>query len=169
MQQQARPWYREPYVWFIVFFPALAVFAGSITIYLAIKSDDGLVADDYYKEGLKINKSLERDRAALGHGLKGFMQANPEQRLVRVQLETTTAYQFPEEVTLKLLHSTRSGHDQILVLKAIAPRLYQGQYEQDLVPGTWHGHLEADDWRLIGLMKHNSTEVEFTPVLPGRT
>jgi len=30
------PWYREPLVWLVIFFPAIAVMGGLITIYLAI-------------------------------------------------------------------------------------------------------------------------------------
>ena len=41
-----RPWYREPWVWFIIALPAAAVVGCSITIWLAITRPDYLVVDD---------------------------------------------------------------------------------------------------------------------------
>ena len=44
------PWYREPYVWLLIAFPAVAVLAGLITLALAIASDDD-VPDDAPAKG----------------------------------------------------------------------------------------------------------------------
>ena len=59
-----QPWYREPWPWFLILLPMSAVVASMITIWLAVKSADGLVEDDYYKQGIGINKILDRDQAA---------------------------------------------------------------------------------------------------------
>ena len=40
------PWYRYPMVWMIVGIPFAAVIMGVIMIWLAITTDDGLVADE---------------------------------------------------------------------------------------------------------------------------
>ena len=63
------PWYKQFWPWFLIFFPATAVIAGIITIIIAIKTDDGLVKDDYYKAGLAINQTLERKQKAHDLGL----------------------------------------------------------------------------------------------------
>lgn len=49
--------------------PAVVVVAGFITLWLAISSDDGLVSDDYYKQGLTVNQRLQRDHLAGDLGL----------------------------------------------------------------------------------------------------
>ena len=41
-----RPWFREPWVWFIIALPACAVVGCAITIWLAITRPDYLVVDD---------------------------------------------------------------------------------------------------------------------------
>ena len=56
-----RPWYREPWPWILMTGPAIVVVAGFTTAFLAVKSNDGLVEDDYYKQGLEINQTLDRD------------------------------------------------------------------------------------------------------------
>ena len=58
-----RPWYREPWPWILMSVPATAVVAGIITLWLAVSSADGLVAEDYYKQGLAINRVIEREEA----------------------------------------------------------------------------------------------------------
>ena len=53
-----RPWYRERWPWALLAGPAVVVVAAMATLWLAVTSDDGVVADDYYRRGLLINKDL---------------------------------------------------------------------------------------------------------------
>src|SRR5689334_25396707 len=59
-----KSWYREPWPWILMAGPLLVLAAGTMTVWLAIKSDDGLVAVDYYKRGLAINQETARARRA---------------------------------------------------------------------------------------------------------
>src|SRR5512140_1636724 len=63
-KMRAQPWYREPWPWILMAGPAAVVVAGFVTAWLAVRSDDGLVMDDYYKEGLAINKTIGRSETA---------------------------------------------------------------------------------------------------------
>mgnify|MGYP000916835605 FL=1 len=47
----AKPWYREPWPWLLMSGPGLVVIAGVVTAWIAFSGADGLVADDYYKQG----------------------------------------------------------------------------------------------------------------------
>ena len=42
--------------------PAIVIVAGLTTAYLAIVTSDGLVDDDYYKQGLTVNERASHDR-----------------------------------------------------------------------------------------------------------
>ena len=77
-RNNSTPWHKEHYVWLIIFFPLLAVVGGIITFILAINSNDGLVVDDYYKQGLEINRTLERDQNAANYELDADIQFMPE-------------------------------------------------------------------------------------------
>ncbi|HFD86432.1 MAG TPA: nitrogen fixation protein FixH, partial [Gammaproteobacteria bacterium] len=46
-----KPWYQYPWTWFLIAVPLLTIIACIVTIVLAVKSSDGLVSDDYYKDG----------------------------------------------------------------------------------------------------------------------
>ena len=58
------PWYRQRWPWLLIAGPAIVVVASLVTAWLAASTDDGVIADDYYKRGLLINQELERTRAA---------------------------------------------------------------------------------------------------------
>ena len=62
---QPVPWYRHRWTWGLMAGPAIVLVAGAVTMVLAIRSDDGLVARDYYKRGLMINRVL-KERAEHG-------------------------------------------------------------------------------------------------------
>src|SRR5664279_4957916 len=55
----ARRWYREPWPWLLTAGPFVVVVASLASAWMAVKSDDGLVAQDYYKQGLLINQRLK--------------------------------------------------------------------------------------------------------------
>lgn len=54
----AAPWYRHRWPWFLIAGPAIVVAAGVATAVIAHRSDDGVVAEDYYKRGLLVNKRI---------------------------------------------------------------------------------------------------------------
>ena len=72
--QHSKPWYREPWPWFLMSLPATAVIAGLATVWIAVTSADGLVVGDYYKAGLAINQTLARDDTARALALTATLQ-----------------------------------------------------------------------------------------------
>jgi uncharacterized protein len=154
-----KPWYREFYVWLVIFFPALAIVAGLYTLKLAIDSDDGLVVDDYYKQGVEINRVLERDKRALQRGLAAELSLDSEHKMLHVVLSHSQAeYKLPEKLLLRCVYGTKSGLDLTLNLQRVANNSYYAPLP-DLKVGGWNLQLEADDWRLIGRVNMPATQV----------
>lgn len=56
---------RSPWPYAICIFLAVVVIVNLIFIYTAVKTNDGLVDEDYYEKGILYNKTLE-DEATLG-------------------------------------------------------------------------------------------------------
>ena len=73
----AKPWYREPWPWILMAGPAAVIVAGAFTIWLAVASADGLVAEDYYRRGLEINRELKREPQARKPGHAPEASARP--------------------------------------------------------------------------------------------
>lgn len=145
------PWYRVPFVWMLIALPLSAVVGGFITLALAVKSDDGLVVDDYYRQGKEINLVLERDRAAAARGYEAAVALDPDTALVRVRLRANKAAELPPALKLRFLHATRGGNDQTLELVRTAGGDYQAGV-RPLAPGSYHLQLSAQDWRLVGIL-----------------
>src|SRR5690348_1011427 len=100
LKSDIQPWYKEPWPWFLMFGPFVVVVAGFTTAWLAIRSNDGLVADDYYKQGLAINQQLQRDHKAGELGLHGDLMRSGLQ--LRVVLAGGEKLKFPEKLTLRV-------------------------------------------------------------------
>ncbi|MFQ5660794.1 MAG: FixH family protein [Gammaproteobacteria bacterium] len=142
-------WYREPYIWLLISLPLSAVIGGIITLWLALESDDGLVVDDYYKRGLEINRTLERDRLASRYELSARLQmAGQSGRPFRIVLKSNESFTPPGRIEVSFLHATRKGYDKHLLMDRVNDNAYQGR-QPELVRGKWYVLIEADDWRLI--------------------
>lgn len=64
-KHESAPWWKFGHVWLIVSGPLVVVIAGFVTLYLAVRSPDPVVSEDYYRKGIEINKTLESNGAAL--------------------------------------------------------------------------------------------------------
>ena len=152
MNQLARPWYREPFVWLLIGFPLTSVVVG-ITLYvIAAQNQDGLVQDDYYKKGKEINLTLARDQAAIQAGLHGSLQLDAASQQVLVELAAKNTGQLPQEITLRWLHATRAGFDRMQTLQRNTHGRYSAEFP-DLAPGHWYLQLEAQNWRVQGSLR----------------
>jgi uncharacterized protein len=150
--EKHRPWYLEGYVWLVIFFPATAVVAGVITAVLAVQSDDGLVVDDYYKKGLAINRTLERDRFAEELGFKSTLQYTKENENFRLILTSESGFEFPERLKLSFLNASRAGIDKEIELMKSSANTYIAP-RPELRRGKWHVLIEDDEWRLLSVLQ----------------
>lgn len=139
--------------------PAIVVVAGIVTFWLAVKSNDGLVSDDYYKEGLAVNQQLQRDQGASRLGLSAdVMRSGQKLRLLILRGEGGND-NLPEVITLKFTHPTQAGQDQKIKMTSQAKGVYSGDLAVD-VGGRWIVSLEdpAGQWRLQGEWMTDSGE-----------
>jgi len=152
-----RPWYKERWPWFLMAGPGIVIVAGFITLWLAIVSNDGLVTDDYYKQGLAVNKVLERDQQAGSLGLHAdVMRSGINLRLL---LGAESDVGLPSEIVLKLAHPTRAGQDQLVKMTMQGQGFYSGKLAEE-VSGRWLVSIEdpAAKWRLQGEWQADSLE-----------
>ena len=149
--QQSGPWYREPWPWLLMSGPAVVVIAGFVTAYIAVANDDPLVVDNYYKEGLAINRVIERDRAAADRGYRAQVLFSEDHSRVRVHLAGTDA-NLPEALVLRLVHPTRAAEDRTVTLRSAQAGWYEGAMDQLGAAPRWDVQLEGGqrDWRLTG-------------------
>jgi uncharacterized protein len=158
----AKSWYREPWPWLLMSGPCAVIIAGFFTLWLAVKSDDGLVADDYYKRGLAINQTLSRAARAEQLALTARVEFRAESRHVRAVVNGTGT--LPTTLRLRLVHPTQAAADEMIELQAMGA----GTYEGTVAGGpAGRGVVVLEDaartWRLAGKAGGASQSVTLTP------
>ena len=150
------PWYRERWPWIVMAGPAIVIVAGVITTAIAFRTSDGLVAVDYYKRGLLVNRVTEREARAGTLGIVADVVFNGEQDAVRVLLASHAP--LPERLRLTLVHPTRGHADQSIELRQSGPGLYEGRLRPPAAV-KWRISLEdaASTWRLAGRWQGTSS------------
>lgn len=106
------PWYKQFWPWFVFGLPAITVVAGIITVVIAVKHADSLVADDYYKEGLAINVNLKKEQLAAQLGLDLDFAIDKQQQRIIVKLDNPQEISLPEMLQLRLIHPVDKKLDQ---------------------------------------------------------
>jgi hypothetical protein len=157
----AKPWYREPWPWFLIALPAAAVVGGIVTAVIAFRGADGVVAADYYKRGLAINEELSRSRRAAALGIEaelriGGIDAGDH---VGVRLRAAQALAPEAALRVRLVHPGRNGADRSAVLARVASAEaghsaeYVGSWGEAAPVAqqpAWRIVIETDQWRIDG-------------------
>jgi hypothetical protein len=123
--------------------PAAVLVAGAITTWIAFATKDGLVADDYYKRGLAINKELRKEETARKQGITA--EVSVRKNLLVVKLEGDS----PPALFVQLVHATREGHDVRLRLARVGDA-YEAPLPA-LAAGHWRAIIEEPQgrWRVV--------------------
>jgi len=151
-QDEPRNWKQEPLVWLLIAIPFSAVVMGVVMLTLAIQSYSGLVVDDYYKKGKQINRVIARDKFAYEMGLAADVRLGPD-GTVEVRFDPEVQFVPDGQIELSLVHATRPGLDQTLLMNKVDTYLLTG--ELDLQgQGRWNLHLQTQDWRLAGSLQY---------------
>jgi hypothetical protein len=144
-----KPWFREPWPWILAAGPAIVVVAGITTAWIAIKSNDGLVTEDYYKKGLAVSQTLAQSERAIKVGLQAGVRVTSDTLTVRLAA-ADTSFVLPPTLVVTVSHPTRAGLDQTRIL-ARTGDLYGGEYR---LPASGHWLVMMEDesktWRLMG-------------------
>ena len=65
------PWWKFGHVWLVLAGPVVVIVAGFFTFWLAVRNPETMVAEDYYRQGIEINKTLEASEKSLAPAMKG--------------------------------------------------------------------------------------------------
>ncbi|MBK8065613.1 MAG: FixH family protein [Betaproteobacteria bacterium] len=145
---------------------AAVIVAGAITIWIAFATSDGLVAEDYYKQGLAVNQMLKREAVAAEMKLKARVEFPDGFHRVRVSLDGAA----PAELRLRLVHATRAGHDLQLRLARTGTH-YEAAVAQALarVTGVCRSRIRHGNgvWRGNGLERKQASRLSRSRISNG--
>lgn len=145
-----KPWFRQFWPWFLITLPACVVVAGLVTLYIANRHSDDLVVDEYYKDGLAINRQLEKKQRATDLGITA--QLHLERDSVAV---TLTGPVNSKELRLLLSHPLEADRDFAVKLTSVEAGYYTGMLDAPVARG-WHWTLvgqHSGGWRLDGAVQ----------------
>lgn len=156
--QRCAPWYRHRWPWILMAGPAIVVVAGIGTAVLAVQTDDPVVADDYYTQGLGINRELAREQHARDLAIGATLQFNEEGTRVRAVLAMNGP--APAALKLSLLPLARTAEKQEITLAPTSPGIFEGPMKRAQA-GNWDVELEdgASTWHLEGAWRTGSAQV----------
>ncbi len=146
-REDTQPWYRQFWPWFLIALPAFVVVAGINMVFIAHEGADDLVVDEYYKNGLAINRKLEKKQRAEELGISADIALAGSDVVI-----TTRGPVQAEQLTLLLSHPLESNRDFEVALVESTPGEYRGRL-QSPVAERWHWTLiyEGEEaWRLDG-------------------
>jgi uncharacterized protein len=145
-----KPWYREPWPWYLASGPLIVVVASLVTAWIAYSTSDGLVTDDYYKQGLAVDRTLARSKEAASLGLEVRARFTAEGVDLGLISAADSKFAAPKALNLTLSHPTRAGLDQTVTLTSANGR-YTGKIR---LPASGHWLVLVEDdaktWRLMG-------------------
>ncbi len=152
--EDLEPWYKQFWPWFLMSLPGSVVVACMITIYIAITTSDGLVDDDYYKEGLAYNRIVASDQKAASIGRSGELLINPDNSSFEIRLQ---GEQLDDKVMVKFAYATLDDFDMEIIVSHIGNGIYRGNYTK-LIEGKWLIKIQPEDkdWRIRGILQYPS-------------
>ncbi len=163
MNAAERVWYREPWPWLLMAGPAVVIVASAVTLGLALRSNDSLVAGDYYQQGLSINRLIARENRAQELHIGAVAEFAGSE--VRIKLDSPLP--APASLRLQIQHPTRASDDREVRLSANASGLYAGDCAESL-PDAIGRQLVLEDpaagWRIAGALARgeNTARLEAT-------
>ncbi len=159
------PWYKQFWLWFILTPLALLVMASFYLLFLAIVTSDGVIVDNYYKDGRGYVLRTEEDEFARNAQLDALLSIQGDKITVKLTGELAP---MPEELTLYISHPTSQNFD---ITRTLTHRGL-GQYTGDInseVTGRRILQLQPVDseqhWRLHfdGEVSTNVDGLELQP------
>jgi hypothetical protein len=147
------PWYRQPWPWFLLLLPGVVVVASFATLFIALDNPHSLVRDDWYKDGLAINRQLAQHEYARAHAIRATLTLDSATRQLEVRL---VAPEAPASLLLSFVHPTDATLDVDVDLQLLG----EGRYAAPLpapLEGRRYLRLEAQGgagaWRLDGVLE----------------
>lgn len=140
--------WNQPWLWFTLAPLILSVVLGLTMLNISFHIQDGLVTDEYSKEGLAINERIEKEENAKTLEIKATISLDDQSGELQLQFSSkqdTT----PDNLILEIIHPIIKDQDIKIVLT------HQGE-------GRFTGHLDQqlDSKRYIRLEElHNTSWV----------
>ena len=153
--QDAKPWYRQFWPWFIISLPATAVVASLYTVSLAVRTTDSLIVTSDDGMDIVAERHLAAEALARNLGITAQVDIDAGSGAIVATLQSTNVVEWPKTLDLLLSHPAFAHRDQNITLTAARPDpagnpTWSGHFLEN-ADGRWYVVLsDGDKWRLSG-------------------
>ena len=117
-EQAPAPWFKQPWLWFVLA-PLFAVLIyASIFVYVAVTTSDGVVKEDYYKVAHGMNIDTSRADRARELQVQADLKLDMVTGDANLRLNSLLN-SYPDQLRLSIIHPTHQKYDQILTLRSV--------------------------------------------------
>jgi len=149
-QSTPSPWYKQPWLWFILA-PLIATLLYS-TVYItaAMVTHDGVVLEEYTKKAKAFHEDTTKTEAARSLGLYGDLRMDLLTGDINLQLNSSTDTELPQSLQLIIGHPTKASLDITVKLRQLKDGYYAGALEA-VLKGRRNLILQPADkqWQLV--------------------
>jgi hypothetical protein len=153
------PWYRQFWPWFLIALPGTVVIASISMFFVAYNTADSLVIDNYYREGLNVNTTLEQDTLASELKLRAKISIDSSNGEVRITLDNNNTDLNNTPLKLELLHAKNQAEDIQLILQPTPQGDWLANLPNPLI-GQWYirlSNIQANQTKSISTEKSKNT------------
>ncbi|MBI3230539.1 MAG: FixH family protein [Burkholderiales bacterium] len=164
----ADKWLKEPWMLLVIGGPLLVVIAAISTGIIAWQSQDKVVVNDYYRQGLHIDQDLAADAKARIYNMRASLQFLDAKRDI-LQLQLNGAAELPAKAQLTIASGANGLQATEAIYKVSMLKVRPGVYQANLPAALhgdqqhWHLKLNGEDWRLTGRWQHGQSQVVMQP------
>ncbi len=133
------PWYKEPWLWFVLAPIIVVMLVSSFTVSIAIYSADDVVSDNYYKEGRLLAQSSTADAYAQSLGLRALLTVDNATGEVVLDVNQTVDV---SRLSLLISHPAEAARDQTLPLQPVGKNRYRAD-TLSTIEGRWYLRVTA--------------------------
>ncbi|PKH06322.1 FixH family protein [Moritella sp. Urea-trap-13] len=151
-------WYKEPWFWFVIFFPTVSVIAGVSTFTIFQNHQPDMVSEDYYKDGKKINQDLTKYHEALARNITFELKFENGNAVISSATGDITEN---EALQVSFFHVTLAKHDISVLATASGDGSYRVEMPKDMLKGKWRVRVEPFDnvWRVQEYVQYPNTSI----------
>ena len=147
--------YKEYWFWLVMAPIFSSVVVGTSFVITSFKTFDGVVVDNYYKDGKGFQVRYEEDRLAVANHLQATLVKSDSQIKIQLSGEISS---FPDSLNLIFIYPTSDQFDIELIAQHIGNGVYQTSindqvtnhfylvqlYTPEQVSPAWRLHGETD-------------------------
>ncbi|MFC3151146.1 FixH family protein [Litoribrevibacter euphylliae] len=123
--------WNQPWLWITLTPLILSVVLGLTMLNISFQIQDGLVTDEYSKEGLTINERIEKEEHAKNLSTQANISVDKASGEMTVLFDSELE-QLPNNLLLELIHPIIKDKDQKVVLTHQGNGRYAGQVADDM-------------------------------------